>query len=393
MSRLSIEEQFAEFEAATAPSFRSVGLSETISRVLRRRRRRQATLAVATVVVLALPLAWLNRSTSKPGPLVPPPAASIAMRNVPKPSQEFYRASPSVRFVDGTHGWAIFANCDQYHPIGCKIGLSSTSDSGLTWKPVPLSIDDAERVELYPLDRNNFTLLLQPRGTLLVTRDGGSHFASYPVAQAPADAQLAAGGRFQALCPGKSAFLEQNCPVKQIVRIGPGPAPTPPPWAGDAETSARVVNGADGRIWYLKYGTPNGSLLGLSTDSGKTWQNLSYIPEGTFTVSPDGKEAWVINQQVTWELKGTQWQFRLRPDASGNRYPFGGALGDRRLLTIQGEGAAYLKDGVAQPIPGIGPGEVTVLPDGSVVVAPFDYRDGSYLGVPTHNGHEWVLLR
>jgi hypothetical protein len=356
-------------------------------------------LAVAVVLAVALPLAWsINRSahrTPKTDTLVPPPPATAVLeRAIPKPTNDFYRARPKVTFVDAQHGWAAFANCDAYKQTGCKIGLMSTSDSGLTWRNVNLPATDADELELYPVDADHFTVFAKPLGVLWVTRDGGAHFANYAADRPPVEAQLARGGPFQALCPGDGGFQALECPIKRVVRIGSGPQPVMPSWAGDPETFVKVVNGGDGSVWYVKYTTSTAARVAVSKDEGRIWTEMDRLPAGDFSLSPDGTEAWAIGPQAIWELTPGGWHYTSRPFPHQGAGSFGAPIGWHRLLLNTDRGMAFIwADGKISFIPGIAEGQVTARTDGSVLIDIWEY----YLGVPTsiagRDGLQWIRLK
>jgi hypothetical protein len=381
MSRLSIEQRFAEFEETAAPSFRPMGLSETISRVRLRRRRRRAAVALVAVVALAAPVAWFARPT--------PPAPAVAQGHVPLPGPEFSGFQPRLEFQDAETGWAVFHNCRGGQ--SCSLALLSTADGGRHWRRVTLPALPAfaDGLELYALNRTTFSLWVRgPEQEFLLTRDGGAHFERYPQDRPPVEAVLARGGRYQMLCPNATGFGDNVCPEQQLVRIGEGVLPFVRPWADEPGRAMNIINAPDGRLW-LTNKPPNDHHVALSTDNAKTWQVIE-SPSGVFTLSPDGREAWMVGYGVVWRFNGTAWDGDGWPILP-NTQLHAAALGDGVLLVANGDGMAYLKDRRPQPIPGLKAGVAVGLADGTAIVVAFD-GSGTYLGTGTGTDRQWTFF-
>jgi hypothetical protein len=292
--------------------------------------------------VLTLSGAWFAHEPPLPdkpadeghGALIPSPGGQFHY-NQPKscsstPSTAG-RSSPPVRRARGP---------------GVTWLLSTSTVGNLGWIALPAH-PDVHELELYPLTA-------RPRAAPCPAATSGSPATAAPTSAHPARRHrrgaAARGGAYQMLCPGATGFDPVQCDPPRLVHIGQGPTPAQPPWTGDRDTYARIVNGADGRLWYVQSDSSRGAWLALSPDSARTWLALGRMPDGTFTISPDGKDVWVVGNGVIWELKGTTWDAGPGPKAGGPSWALAAALGDRALLISDGHTLRYSRT-QSRPIP------------------------------------------
>ncbi|MBQ1050386.1 exo-alpha-sialidase [Micromonospora sp. C51] len=398
MREINLDRLFAEFEATAAPTFRPPGVDAARRRVNRRRRRRRGLLAGLVALLLTGPgvYATAGRDADRdppdptPSPATPSPApdGQVIERKV-NPVGVAGRLA-GLRFVDARHGWALFDTCgpDDSDRTGCRLDLARTADGGATWQRTPLP-DTANNPRwagpyyLLPLDGRNLTVGV-PDG-YLVTTDGGASFTEHPRESPPEVTRLAAATRrgYLLQCPGSGALIKLNCAEWELARIGAAKVPTQPPVILSGAASNDLIDGGDGRIWVT---TRNGDWLtvAVSDDDGGTWQELPDVAGAArLLVSPDGRDAWLVNinegfdaptHKRVWRLDGDRWQERtqLPPDTNSAAAVNGGLLAVTNPWGNVGywTGDRYLDVPVLRRrlTSGEHPPTVQVLPDDTIVI-------------------------
>ncbi|HEX6684639.1 MAG TPA: sigma-70 family RNA polymerase sigma factor [Candidatus Limnocylindrales bacterium] len=407
--RAQLAEQLVDWEqvAVKAPAG---GAEAVAAKVRRRRAGRRAVVAAALAVLVALPVAlFLMARRGEPPIIEPTPPPSISPS--PAPSLETRQVSfpdlgtvnlRDIRFVDRDHAWLWHDPCVGMSGSAppCRT-LAVTADGAKTWRRVTVpSMPDKARAVLLAFDADTASLqvteeMADKPSNYWHTKDGGATFTSHPVERPPAEAVISQGGRYMMLCPGATGLEDgawgSSCERRQLVKIGSGPMAEQPPLR---TPGAMVFEGADGRLW-LYAETPRKQLF-VSDDVAQSWRELPWPAaevQASLTLSPDGKQAWVLavnslGELWLFELVGSEW---VKRDLEFDRGMVPVLLDDGIWLVRHRDTYAYLKDGVYTAIPGVSmvDGGGRVLRDGTVVL-----YSGSeiYLGSGAGMRREWVRI-
>ncbi|MBQ0891533.1 hypothetical protein KBX37_00170 [Micromonospora sp. U56] len=311
MRETALDEMFAEFEADALTIFRPPGVAAAQRRVRARRRRRRGLLAGLVALLVGAPtgaLAVAGRDDRPPTPPTPTPGR-LTERKVVVPGAA--GALVDLRFVDARHGWALFDTCTREAPTDCRRTLGRTTDGGATWQGAALPVGDGG-AQLMPVDER--TLAVATGGRFLVTTDGGKTFTSRPGGPPYRDAWSVAETRsgFRLACPAEQEARGEDCDRFHLARLGRVPARTQPPLALDTNTRVDLVEGGDGRLWLASLRDGQATVV-VSADGAATWRKLPPLTaSATLTVSPDGGDAWLVDDRrgAVWRLVGDQWQPR-----------------------------------------------------------------------------------
>lgn len=386
MAETTIEEMFAEFEAAARDTFRPPGVPEAQRRVRDRSRHRRRLLAGLAALLLAGSAGGYavahrgDRSTPHPTPtVVPSPNGKLTEREVILPG--FPGKLRELRFVDGRTGWALLDTCPAPDPAaeGCRRTVARTTDAGATWRPTNLPAIPAGSVYLLPRDGETLTVMLDRR--YLVTVDGGVTWTSRPV-DSPSEPILrtfATLGGLRLGCPDAAGDVRvQTCHRLRVLRLDGRPLPHQPPVTVRAGSDGALVEGADGRLW-LTLTERDQLTVVTSDDRGDTWRKLpSVAGAGRLSVSPDGREVWVLRTDRpnrAWRLVGDRWRpGPVLPDDTSQATPVGAGV---LLVTSWYGGLGFVADGRYVDVPELRNllrddaaqhPEIAALPDGSVQV-------------------------
>jgi hypothetical protein len=404
---LRLDERFDRFEAQVRETFRPAPLADLAVRACSRRRLRRGLLAGILAALVAAPAGGFAVAAGQRD-AVPPPVPPVPQNGFHPIERQV--ALPGVRLplvwvrfgTDARHGWAWFEECTDQDDYGtCRYALGSTQDGGGTWRPAILPDLPADRVPMnvYPLDAGTLAIhAVQKRFWL--TTDQGRTFQEHPVSAPPADALRAStdpepGDPYTLLCPGAVGFEDGasgvECARPQLVRIGDGPV-ADQPTAGDE--LLQVLTGSDGRVWLLT--TENGrSQIAVSTDDARTWTKLAPVAGASdtrrsLTISPDGQEVWLVDEQELWRLSGTRFvpQTGLPAVFVHNVKAVGGGV----LAVAAGQDEAdttpgFWLAGAFHPIDGMSVVAVDVVRDGSVMFVQTDGR--RVLGVGAGTDRIW----
>ncbi|MEV0153379.1 hypothetical protein AB0H57_06500 [Micromonospora sp. NPDC050686] len=400
MPETTIEEMFAEFEAAARDTFRPPGVPETQRRVRDRRRRRRGLLAGLAALLLTGSAGGYavagrgDRSTPSPAPTVSP-TGKITERKVALPGVPGRLAE--VRFTGAADGWALFDTCERRDLAAqvCRRTVGRTTDGGVSWRrtaPLPAANGAAH---LLPVD--NATLTVAVGGRYLVTGDGGDSWTSHPVS-APPEAiwrSAAAEGGQHLGCPAAQEGTRPTatCAELKVVLLDGTPLAHQPPVTLQPGGDATFLPGSDGRYWLTA--TEGDRLRVLTSDyAGGPWRELPAVPAGRrIDVSPDGREVWLVRTDRpngAWRLVGDRWQ--PGPPLPDDTHEVAAAGDGVLVVTSTYGGVGFVADGRYLDIP-----ELRANPDdrASVAVLPDDtieIRSGEtqFLGAGRGINRHWI---
>lgn len=407
MAETTIEEMFAEFEAAARDTFRPPGVPEAQGRVRDRRRHRRGLLAGLAALLLA-GSAGGYVAAHRGGPPEPRPAPTGS----PSPGGKLIErkvALPGVpgrltalRFVDGLTGWALFDTCDSNDPAArdCRRTVARTTDGGATWRRTALPAAPDGPVQLVPRDGGTLTVMTRER--YLVTVDGGVTWASH-LADSPPEAALrtfATPGGLRLGCPsaqGTGDVRMVTCNRLKVLRLDGSPLPHQPPVTLSHNSQSALFEGADGRLWLTVVEDDRLAVV-TSDNRGRSWRRLPALGKARhLTLSPDGREVWLVRTDRpngVWRLVGDRWQQGpALPDDTAEVAALGGGI----LVVVSRYGPlGFVADGRYVDVPELRDvlptnsdqqASVATLPDGTIQVL---YDETQILGTGRGTDRTWT---
>ncbi|WP_033342475.1 hypothetical protein [Catenuloplanes japonicus] len=372
-----LEDVFARFEAAVAPTFRPAPVGE----LTRRRGRRAWTGMVAGALVLlvgapvgALTLAG-SSSDAAPGPL------ERDIGQIPLPDWEL-RAPAQFGYANGTI-WA-YADGGCGEDVCVDSQLASSVDLGLTWQ-----------IRRGGDGYTHATLFVSPRGNVFLREAGAESIAQVlpetgasiltPAVPGPPELLLELGGDLILECPGQETYGGQEalaCDRPEVTDLTSIVKPEVP--AGMGRLTQLIRDGA-GRTWLLGRDPDSRRYrVSSSADGGRTWdtpvERESPADDLRLTVSAIDGDAWVVTAAPVrvWRLTHDGGTLTVK-DGEGATGAWS-STATASMLRAVGEGAliaATPADGSWLLEPGLGqlplePAFATVsmrtFPDGAVIL-------------------------
>jgi len=219
--------------------------------------------------------------------------------------------------TDPAHAWALIA-CPGSRP-SCGRTLIGTTDAGQHWRVMarlPAAVNDVQfvfsgRLGLATSDR----CLAEPSttrcpGQLLVSRDGGAHWAPVLAAPGPVFATATAGGQLWAAEPSGSviSFLTSTDGGRHWTALGRATSRFPVTAGVRLSLAQGAPGGPPGLAWVTVYDQLSCAMHGCATafllhsaDGGRSWRPVPLAgggrqdecsPDGiAFSAAPDGS-AW-----------------------------------------------------------------------------------------------------